>query len=69
LIQENEDVLTELRSLHEKEKNLLMEENKKLSAELEKSLEVRQREPPNNSANAPTCILYRCAYQNVWCMM
>jgi hypothetical protein len=40
LIQENDDVLTELRSLHEKEKNLLMEENKKLSAELEKSLEV-----------------------------
>jgi hypothetical protein len=33
-------VLTELRSLHEKEKSLLMEENKKLSAELEKSLEV-----------------------------
>ena len=37
-------MLVELRSLHEKEKNLLMEENKKLSAELEKSLEVGKEE-------------------------
>ena len=39
-MQENEDVLAELRSLHEKEKSLLMEENTKLSAELERSVEV-----------------------------
>ena len=42
-LQESEDVVTELRNLHEKEKNLLMEENKKLSAELERSLEISTR--------------------------
>lgn len=40
LLQENDDVIQELRTLHEKEKNLLMEENNKLSAELERSIEV-----------------------------
>ena len=34
--------MSELRSLHEKEKSLLMEENNKLSAELERSVEVRE---------------------------
>ena len=34
--------MSELRSLHEKEKSLLMEENNKLSAELERSVEVRK---------------------------
>ena len=42
-LKENEDVVTELRNLHEKEKNLLMEENQKLSAELERSLEISTR--------------------------
>ena len=40
LLQENDDVIQELRTLHDKEKNLLMEENNKLSAELERSIEV-----------------------------
>ena len=42
-LQESEDVVTELRNLHEREKNLLMEENQKLSAELERSLEISTR--------------------------
>lgn len=39
-LQENEDVLTELRVLHDKEKTLLMDENQKLSSELEKAVAV-----------------------------
>ena len=42
-LQESEDVVSELRNLHEREKNLLMEENQKLSAELERSLEISTR--------------------------
>ena len=42
-LQESEDVVQELRNLHEREKNLLMEENQKLSAELERSLEISTR--------------------------
>ena len=42
-LQESEDVVLELRSLHEREKSLLMEENAKLSAELERSLEISTR--------------------------
>ena len=42
-LQESEDVVLELRSLHEREKTLLMEENAKLSAELERSLEISTR--------------------------
>ena len=36
-------MISELRSLHDKEKSLLMEENKKLSVELERSVEVSTR--------------------------
>ena len=35
--------MVELRSLHEKEKGLLLEENKKLSADLERSVELSSR--------------------------
>ena len=42
-LQESEDVVLELRNLHEREKTLLMEENGKLSAELERSLEMSSR--------------------------
>ncbi|XP_023323712.1 serine/threonine-protein kinase MRCK alpha, partial [Eurytemora carolleeae] len=42
-MQENDDVIQELRTLHDKEKNLLMEENNKLSAELERSIEISTR--------------------------
>ena len=42
-LQESEDVVQELRNLHEREKSLLMEENGKLSAELERSLEISSR--------------------------
>ena len=42
-LQESEDVVLELRNLHEREKTLLMEENGKLSAELERSLEISSR--------------------------
>ena len=36
-------MISELRSLHDKEKSLLMEENKKLSSELERSVEISTR--------------------------
>merc|ERR1719282_1204076 len=42
-LQESEDVVVEIRNLHEREKALLMEENQKLSAELERSLEISTR--------------------------
>ena len=42
-LQESEDVVVEIRNLHEREKTLLMEENQKLSAELERSLEISTR--------------------------
>merc|ERR1719464_583640 len=42
-LQESEDVVQELRNLHEREKSLLMEENSKLSVELERSLEISTR--------------------------
>ena len=42
-LKESEDVVQELRNLHEREKCLLMEENSKLSAELERSLEISTR--------------------------
>jgi hypothetical protein len=42
-LQESEDVVGEIRHLHEREKTLLMEENQKLSAELERSLEISTR--------------------------
>merc|ERR1719325_471760 len=42
-LKEREDVVQELRNLHEREKSLLMEENTKLSVELERSLEISTR--------------------------
>merc|ERR1719474_1212988 len=42
-LKESEDVVQELRNLHEREKTLLMEENSKLSSELERSLEISTR--------------------------
>ena len=42
-LQESDDVVVEIRNLHEREKALLMEENQKLSAELERSLEISTR--------------------------
>ena len=42
-LKESEDVVQELRNLHEREKSLLMEENSKLSVELERSLEISTR--------------------------
>ena len=42
-LQESEDVVVEIKNLHEREKALLMEENQKLSAELERSLEISTR--------------------------
>ena len=42
-LQESEDVVVEIRNLHEREKALLMEENQKLSVELERSLEISTR--------------------------
>merc|ERR1719464_1579966 len=42
-LQESEDVVQELRNLHEREKSLLMEENSKLSVKLERSLEISTR--------------------------
>lgn len=42
-LKESEDVVQELRNLHEREKSLLMEENTKLSVELERSLEISTR--------------------------
>ena len=42
-VQDNEDVVLELRNLHEKEKGLLLEENKTLSGDLERNLELNSR--------------------------
>lgn len=40
---ESDDVVKELRNLHEREKALLMEENSKLSADLERAVEISSR--------------------------
>ena len=42
-IQESEETMNELKNLYEREKSMLLDENKKLQSELERSSELNER--------------------------